>query len=430
MKEVDHTEATKKYSYVSRLFRLLAPNDPLQKIPPPVEITCAIESPPVVFYGSHEESGDAFLAGQLCLRVTEDLVMIDSLTTTLSIHTTYKQPFFSDCYDCRHKYTTLKSWHMLTRPTTLHHGHHFFPFSTQIYGTHPASTDTPAVSISYEFKADAVINTCIAPSTTLNGADVDNICSTVKFQRIIPVKRIIPTPSNFCNSVRPFPPTDVIASATYNSIIHPNSRNKLVLKLDGLKNRHETYNAFQLWHLRQLTWKLEETTKAAAMACNAHPIDATNAQGGILVSKCSVTRVIGERQIYEGWNSDYSSRRGTVSININFGVLPVNATSNYLAYACDAKEQNGLDISHCLVIELIASKEFARADDIHTAIPAGTHRLFRMRFPVVLVEPPDMNESWDNEAPPPYQDLKHGPPEYKIEGSSVGHSQHLSYIDT
>ncbi|GJN68049.1 hypothetical protein PLIIFM63780_001774 [Purpureocillium lilacinum] len=395
----------------------------------PVTLDWSIESPPVVYYGSPDESSGAIFSGQLFLDVARDEgVDVESLTASLVIHTVHKRPFQGHCHDCQHRETRLETWdNLLAQPVTLARGRHPFPYSTLLGGHLPASIDTPVLSISYEFRAEAVV-------VSSKGAP-----RTLRFERTIPVKRSLAEPLYPHHSVRVFPPTNIKAGAHYNTVIHPTASNKLTLKLDGLMTHNDRVKTVDLWKLKKVTWRLEETIKTVAPACdkhspsapvvtlpnptnlNAHPEDDEHPDLTTRGVVRSETRVIGEKQLHEGWKSDYSGTDGTVDMEFDYCVNQYADAGKHhqrgapreLKYACDLRNAaDGTEVTHSLQIELIVSKEYAPEGKPHLAAQTGTGRILRMHFAVTMTEFPGMGVSWDNEAPPVYQDVPPSPPSY------------------
>ncbi|CEJ82357.1 hypothetical protein VHEMI02428 [[Torrubiella] hemipterigena] len=431
----DLAEAIKKHNRLSLPFRRSASKDQTPQVPLPAQITCTIESPPVIFHGSREESTGALFSGQLAIDVKDESVDVDSFTASLTIHTVHKRPYQSHCEDCQHKTLQLESWQLLAGPMTLRRGTHLFPFSTLLNGNHPASIDTPVISIAYEFKAEARL-TSRTPQLTPNASPVLGSApatpTVITFTQAVPVKRAIPEPLFPHHSVRVFPPTNIKAGADYLSVIHPNDKNKLTFKLDGLMTHHDKVKTVDLWRLKKVTWRLEETIKTVAPACDKHLLGAQVVQDDIKGLLRSETRVIGEKQIQEGWKSDYSSHDGTVDMEIEFGVNQSVASrhgSKAAKYACDTKTADGTEVSHSLLVELIVSKEYAAEGKTHITTPTGTGRILRMHFGVVMTESPGLGVSWDNEAPPVYGEVPPSPPNYIIEDCPIDYED-LEALDS
>lgn len=359
----------------------------------------SIESPPIIFHGTREDSTGAIVSGQLFLDIKDDVVEMDSFRATLSIHTTYKRPCQSHCAECQNKVAELQAWVLLDHPTRLHRGKHAYPFSALLSGDLPASTDTPIVSIAYEFKAVAQVSR----AATGTSAPIQ-----LRFDRTLSVKRSVPEPLFPHHSVRVFPPTNIKASADYLSVVHPTSTNKLTLKLDGLMTHNEKVKTVDLWKLKKVTWKLEETIKTVSPACERHAAAAT-AVGDVRGTVRNEVRVVGEKQLHDGWKSDYTGADGSVDMEIDFAVNQARP------YACDARTADGTEVTHSLLLELIVSKEYAPEGKAHHASPTGTGRILRMHFGVVLTEHSGLGVSWDNESPPVYEDVPPSPPAYPVE---------------
>lgn len=404
VKLADLAETVKKHNRLALHFGRSSSKDQVPTQPTgPVQIDWNVESPPIVFHGTRDDSTGALFSGQLCIDVKEDSMSLDSLNATLSIHTTHKRPYQGHCADCQTTVTKLEAWQFFAHPTTFSRGRHSFPFSTLLNGQLPATMDTPVVSISYEFKAEAALTAGQAPAAA----------SFPKFERSIVVKRSVAEPLYPHHSIRVFPPTNIKAGADYYTVIHPTGNNKLTLKLDGLMTHNEKVKTVDLWRLKKVTWKLEETIKSVAPACDKHAAMASTADGDIKGLTRNEVRVIGEKHLHEGWKADYTGHDGTVDMEIDFCVNQTkNNHSNELKYACDTKTQDGIEVSHSLLLELIVSKEYAPEGKAHQANPTGTGRILRMHFGVTMTEYPGMGVSWDNESPPIYEDVPPSPPGY------------------
>jgi hypothetical protein len=368
----------------------------------PAVLDWSIESPPVVLYGPPEESTGALISGLMYVDVAGDDVEVDGFNASLSIVVTHKKPFQGHCADCQTKVTELKSWQFLAHATSLHRGRHQFPFSALLDGAVPASMDSPLVSVSYRFRAEAVI--VRGPASTS--------CVPLQFERTLDVKRSLPEPLYPHHSIRVFPPTNIKASAHYTAVIHPSGTNKVTLKLDGLMTHNERVKTVDLWKLKKITWRLEETVKTLSPACDKHLPAAADKT---TVAR-SETRLLGEKQLLEGWKSDYSGNDGTVDLEFDYTLNHIKAAAAREAkYACDLKTADGTEVTHALHLELIVSKEFAPEGKPHMATQTGTGRILRMHFAVNMTEYPGLGVSWDNEAPPVYQDVPPSPPGYPLE---------------
>lgn len=88
----------------------------------PASLNILIESPPLVFYGTPEQSTGALLSGQLVFHVYDETLRVDSLSMKLCMEATKKRPFHAHCHDCSHQITDLTSWGFLQIPVVLKKG--------------------------------------------------------------------------------------------------------------------------------------------------------------------------------------------------------------------------------------------------------------------------------------------------------------------
>jgi hypothetical protein len=375
-----------------------------------VSIDWSIESPPVVFHGNAEDSTGALITGQMFLDVKEEAVEIGSFSASLKLHVFQKRPFQSHCTDCQNQYTELQAWQLLAHPTTLRKGRHAYPFSILLGGHLPATMDTPLAAISYEFKADAYVTRGINSTS--------GTCAPVRFERTIPVKRSLPENEIPHHSVRVFPPTNIKASAHYNNVIHPTGTNTVNLRLDGLMSRNEKAKTIDFWRLKKVTWRLEETIKTVAPACERHaPAQAQDPEKKGLPR--NEVRVLGEKHLHEGWKSDFTGTDGKVEMEFDYFANQYKSHSKELKYACDTKSHDGIEVTHSLLIELVVSREYAPEGKPQLATQTGTGRILRMHYGVVMTDHAGMGVSWDNEAPPVYQDVPPSPPAYPMQESPI-----------
>jgi hypothetical protein len=374
----------------------------------PAALYWKLESPPLVMYGDHQTSSGALLSGQLFLNVKEEDLEVASLDATLTIRVTQKRPFANHCVDCTTQRTELKRWELLQHPLVMAKGEHSFPFSVLLEGHLPASMEGPLVSISYEFKAEAV------PRAGLS------LLAPIKFEKTVDVRRSLPTSETPHHSVRVFPPTNIKASAYYPHVIHPIGSYVLALRLDGIAKLNAKVNTVEYWKLKKLTWKLEETTKTIAPACERHSPRLGEAAGqqqskkGVIRSE---SRIIGEKTLFSGWKSNYTNAtESRVEVELDYS-LAKNAK-----YACDSKSRDGTEVTHQLVVEMVVSQEWAPVNRPSLVTHTGVGRILRMHFGTILTERAGIGISWDNEAPPIYQDVPPSPPAYSQETTFAEHS--------
>lgn len=367
---------------------------------PLVALTWELESPPIVMYHNAEHSTGALVSGQLFLDVKEEGLEIESFEATLNIHVMQKKPFANHCNECANQYTELKKWRFVDHPLILTKGQHSFPFSVLLEGHLPATMDGPLVSIAYEFKAKAVPR---------SGGSLQ---PAVRLEKTLDVKRSLATSETPRHSVRVFPPTNIKASAHYPSVIHPIGANTLSLRLDGIARLNAKVNTIEYWKLKKLTWRLEETLKTVAPACDRHsPKLADGAQDEPQKGQPRTeTRIIGEKTLLSGWKSNYTSATDSnVEIELEYHLAKASK------FLCDAKSRDGTEVTHQLMVEMVVSQEWAPINKPALVTHTGVGRILRMHFGTVLTERAGIGISWDNETPPIYQDVPPSPPAYSHE---------------
>lgn len=388
-------------------------------------LDCEIESPPIIFYGDPDTSTGALVSGQLFLDVKDEALDVDSFTATLRIHVRHKRPFASHCANCADQYTELKRWVFLHSrdgvPTTLHRGRHAFPFSLLLDGHLPITMETPLLSVSYEFRADVAF----APNQN-SDLSARSQPSPLRFDRTFDVKRSLLRPDNPHQSIRIFPPTNIKAAASYSRIIHPAASGQtLGIRLDGLTTVNTDAKRVEYWKLRKVTWKLQETIRTIAPACRRHlprvngganDSDDDGDDNNHSAQRKGVvrteTRVLGERHLHAGWKSEYTGTDGRVDLEFDFGLTPAALSRSRPGYACDTRTRDDTSVTHALMVELVVAKECAPLGKPQLTSQTGTGRILRMHYNIILTDFPGLGISWDNEAPPVYQDVPPRPPAY------------------
>jgi hypothetical protein len=390
----------------------------------PATLDWKLESPPIIFYGDAENSTGALVSGQVFLKIKEEVLDVESFFATLNIHVRQKRPFTAHCHECTDQYTELQKWTFLQQPIALSKGEHQFPFSILMPGHLPTSMETPLMSITYEFKAEATIKPPTAsPSPTTSSP-------TIRFEKSLDVKRSLAPSELPHHSVRIFPPTNIKASVHYPQVIYPIGSNTLSLRLDGIAKHNPGVNTVEFWKLKKLVWRLEETIKTVAPACDKHtPRDPKDPQAK--PAKKGVqrveSRVIGEKTLFSGWKSDYSSM-GDSAVEVELEYM----LGKHAKYLCDMKSRDGSEVSHQLMVEMVVSQEWAPANKLTHVTQTGIGRILRMHFCTMLTERGGIGISWDNVAPPIYQDVPPSPPAYSEETRIAAEpviDEHIELLD-
>ncbi|KAI0902070.1 hypothetical protein F4806DRAFT_25754 [Annulohypoxylon nitens] len=361
---------------------------------PNASLSWKIESPPAVMHGEPENSTGALVSGQLLLDVKEEGFEVENFSAKLEIHVVQKRPFAGHCQSCSNQTKELKSWTFLSEPTTLSKRIHEFPFSILLDGHLPASTDNSVVAIRYDFTAE------VTPK--ISGP-------AIKLAKTIDVKRSLQVPELPHHSIRIFPPTNIAASVHFSQVMHPVSTNTVTLRLDGIVKHNIEAKSVEYWKLKRLSWKLEENMETVAPACDKHaPKDPEIGVSTKKGTKRTDSRIIAHADMHNGWKSDYSPS-GCIEMEIQCA-LPPSAKA-----ACDMKSEDGTEVTHQLVVEMVVVQEYAPTAHPKHITPTGVARILRMHFGVVITERAGLGVSWDNEAPPIYQDVPPSPPSYSCD---------------
>jgi len=268
------------------------------------------------------------------------------------------------------------------------------------------------MSIAYEFKAEA--------------APAQGFGVPVKLDKTLDVKRSLPTHELPHHSVRVFPPTNIKASVHYPQVFHPIGSNTMTLRLDGIARVNAKVNTVEYWKLKKLTWKIEEVAKTVAPACEKHtPKDGSSSNTQQQPAKKGVqrtdTRVIGEKVMFSGWKSNYGGAdESCVELELEYML------GKHAKFACDTKSRDGSEVTHQVMVEMVVSQEWAPLNKPALVTQTGVGRILRMHFASVLTERAGIGISWDNEAPPIYQDVPPSPPAYCEE---IGEGQIMEHIE-
>lgn len=338
-----------------------------------------------MLFGDPANSAGALITGQMFLNCEERLEF-DGFEAVLELHRQYKKPFNRDCQNCATQTTELKKWVFLPQSATLEVGKHAYPFSALLPGDLPATHDSAVLSVSYTFKAQA----------TSQG-------STINLKRHPVVKRSLMASDPTHQSQRMFPPTNIVANMFLHRVIHPVGDNTIHLRIDGLVSKVE--GGVEMWKLKKLAWKLEESAQTIAHACPKH----ANHQVKAYLRK--EKRIIAEGSQWEGWKTDYNEADGKIEMELKYG-LPKVFPKALGPHACAFPPKDGTEVTHALTMEILLLKNFTSEAQPHNVQSTGDARVLRMRHPVVLTDDPGLGMSWDEEVPPIYDEVPPSPPQY------------------
>ena len=363
-----------------------AKNSPKLAPAKPAKLAIAIESPPLVMYGSASSSTGALFSGQLQLTVVEESVKLQSFEMWLLAKVTTKRPVTKDCPDCQTKSTELFKWKFLSESTRYAKGVHSFPFSYLMPGHLPASTNSTQGKIDYILSAKAITH----------------LQDTIAVESNLQVSRAL-LPGNDRTSIRIFPPTNLTATVILPSVIHPIGEFNVQMRIAGCVEVNDTHQ--KRWRIRKMNWKLEEHSKMISPPCAKHANKVGGENKGILHQD---TREIGGKDLKDGWKTDFETVGGMIEMEFP---ASIKASAHPI---CDVESPTGLAVTHNLVIELIVAEELCSHKNKRSVIPTGTARVLRMQFTTVLTERAGQGISWDEEQPPVYDDVPASPPVYAM----------------
>jgi hypothetical protein len=142
--------------------------------------------------------------------------------------------------------------------------------------------------------------------------------------------------------------------------------------MDGIVQRKPDGKTQSQWKLKRLNWRLEETQKTISPACAKHAAKLGNVEEGKKGMAHQDARVLGDAEIKSGWKGDYTGPDGCIEMEFDFGITPNSKP------ICDLKAQDGTEVSHVLIVEMIVTEEFAPINKPKQATPTGTARVLRM----------------------------------------------------
>ncbi|KAF2434012.1 hypothetical protein EJ08DRAFT_646890, partial [Tothia fuscella] len=350
------------------------------------KISIKVESPPLVSYNIPANSSGALFSARLDVDVADPNVVFESFEMKLNCVYTVKKPVQPNCPECTTQKTELKSWDFANEKLKLSPRKHDFPFSYLFPGHLPATTHAPLVSVEYHLSATAKTNTG----------------ETITFTKPIHLYRaIIPAP-NDKNSMRIFPPTNLTIRLSLQPVIHPIGDFPVSLRLAGITTKGEKSDV--RWRLRKMNWRIEERQKVISPACAKHCAKLGGEGKGILHED---VRNVGEGDIdyhKTPWKCDFDA--GEVDAEFS---CAVKSSKNPV---CDVEADNGLLVTHSLVLEMVVAEEWVPKHKPKEITPTGAARILRTQFKVILSERGGLGIAWDEETPPVYEDVPASPPGY------------------
>ena len=350
----------------------------------PAKLSMFMESPPVLMLGPPGQSVGSIISGRLQVTPNIGECILETVAMYLECSTHTKRPVQDRCRECMNVVTDLYEWHFLTKPKIFNaqDGMQELPFSHLIPGKLPATTHGTIGSIDYSLHVKALAS---------DG-------QTIEFRREIQLRRAL-FPGQDKNSVRIFPPTELTLNVTLPSIIHPIGEFPVTCRMTGMITKQDSYQT--RWRLRKLTWRIEESETMVSPACSKHANKVGGEGKGV---QHEHTREIGNEELKQGWKTDFD--KGEVEGEFMAAVNPNTKPQ------CGMQAQNGLKISHNLILELVIAEEWSQNKKPLSATPTGAARVLRTQFSLNVTERAGMGLSWDDEMPPPYEDVPASPPHY------------------
>jgi hypothetical protein len=369
---------------------------------PLVSLSCQIDTPPTVILNDPENRNSSLIKGRLVLDA-HYVVQVERLHATLRLYIIQKKPFKRGCRHCKNQITELKHCSFITPTAILQRGKYEYPFSYRVPDDLPPSLDTCIASVSYEFEAEA----CVRQKGQSSGTP-----RILTLKRSLNVARSLLVPNSTLYSRRIFQAAGIEIGCHFGSVIDPNSTHNVRLTMDGLTSYPGNGENVQIWRLWKGSWRLEETVKTIALACDRHANEIEGPEGGKVQKRSKVT-VLGEDGIYSGWNSD--DMLGTLDMEFAFFLKKTKGRATN--YAHDTGHGDEVEVTHALVVELMLVKEYFPKGRPDLSIRTGVARILRSQHRVVLSDFARVSNVPVDECLPFYQELFPSPPVYEDDGS-------------
>jgi hypothetical protein len=228
----------------------------------------------------------------------------------------------------------------------------------------------------------------------------------IKLAQDLNLKRAIYPSEQPRHSIRIFPPTNLTVNCELPPVIHPIGATNISMRMDGVVKRNTDTKTQTQWKLKRLTWRLDETQKMISPACPKHAAKLGNVDDVKKGIAHQDVRTIGTDEIKGGWKADYSSPDGTIGMEFPFSIR------SDARPICDMKAEDGTEVSHVLIVEMIVAEEFAPIKKPSQVTPTGAARVLRMHFNVTVTERSGLGIAWDEEQPPTYDNVPASPPAY------------------
>jgi len=356
-----------------------------------VKLGMVMESPPALLIGTSTQSTGALISGRLQVIPLVAEATVESIILYLECVTTTKRPVQDRCRECQSQSVDMYEWTFLTKPTIFwkQDGVQEMPFSHMIPGHLPATTHGHIGSIDYSLHIRA---------RTGDGQEVE-------LRRELILRRaLVPGPER--HSVRIFPPTNLNLQVTLPNVIHPLGEFPVECRMTGIVSKKDESQT--QWRLRKLTWRIEEVESMISPACQKHAHKVGGEGKGIQHEQ---TRDLGWEELRYGWKTNFEDAtiEGEFLASIDSSTKP----------QCGVEAQNGLEIKHNLILEMVIAEEWAKSKKPNSPTPTGAARVLRTQFPLNVTERAGMGLAWDDEMPPSYEDVPASPPHYKNQHTTV-----------
>jgi len=193
---------------------------------------------------------------------------------------------------------------------------------------------------------------------------------------------------------------------TLPAVIHPIGDFTVTCRMTGITTKRDDTQT--RWRLRKLTWRIEEKETMVSVPCAKHAAKVGGEGKGV---QHQHDRDVGMDELKQGWKTDYDNGQieGEFAAAIDSSTKP----------QCDVEAPNGFKITHNLVVELVIAEEWAPNKKPTQGTPTGAARVLRTQFNLNVTERAGMGLSWDDEAPPMYEDVPASPPHYQNDHTSI-----------
>ncbi|KAM5358295.1 hypothetical protein ACJZ2D_015424 [Fusarium nematophilum] len=262
-------------------------------------LTTELQARTVVLHGCATELGEAYVLGQVHMNLNEP-VELEILEAEVLLYVRHKRPFTKDCSNCVDSRKQLQRWDIVTGPTTLPKGKHVFDIGFAIPNQCPASMNTSFVAVVYELLVRAT------------SSEREPLVHSMPFE----IQRSLRIPAEAPLRHHVFSGSGILASLSLDKIIRPSDTPTVHLRLDRIES--PTHIGLEVWKLKKLSWRLEESTTAIFEKKPAASRKKTGRVAATEPKSHSETRLLGKGSLTQGWQEHHNDLESHITCDFNY----------------------------------------------------------------------------------------------------------------